>query len=113
VAKKFKEHPEECPELNNCQEQGQLSATNQYKPEEKDFKMPASKGELKSMVDKLIKAGFSQSEAEQIIANKKTAFNKASREFKKSQSVKLAKQSQKRATKTSKTASLKNPEYAA
>ena len=73
--------------------------------------MPASVGELKLMVDKLVKAGSSQSEAEQIIANRKTAFNKASREFKRSQSVKIAKQSQKRATKTSKTASLNKPEY--
>ena len=99
--------------MNNHQELGQSSATNQYMPEEKDFNLPASKGELKTMVDKLIKAGSSQSEAEQIIANRKTAFNKASREFKKSQSVKLAKQSQKRVTKTSKTASLNKPKYAA
>ena len=105
------EHNEERPESNIHQESGQPSTTNQYKPEEKDFNLPASAGELKLMVDKLVKAGSSQSEAEQIIANRKTAFNKASREFKRSQSVKIAKQSQKRATKTSKTASLNKPEY--
>ena len=111
LAKKVVEHNEERPELNIHQESGQQSTTNKYKPEEKDFNLPASAGELKLMVDKLVKAGSSQSEAEQIIANRKTAFNKASREFKRSQSVKIAKQSQKRATKTSKTASLNKPEY--
>jgi hypothetical protein len=91
----------------------QSSSTNQYRPEEKDFNLPASKDEIKSMVDKPIGAGSTQSEAEQIIANRKTAFNKASRDFKKRQPVKLAKQSQKRATQNSKTVGLNKSEYGA
>ena len=97
----------------NPQESSQSSITKSYRPEEKDFNLPMSKDELNSMVNKLVKAGSTQSEAEQIIANRKTAFNKATREFKKLQPVKQTKQIQKRGTKTSKAACLNNSEYAA
>jgi hypothetical protein len=65
------------------------------------------------MVDKLIKAGPTQSVEEQIIATRKKAFNKVSKEFKNLQPIKQAKQSQKRVSKTSKNTGLNKSKYAA
>jgi hypothetical protein len=47
---------------------------------EKDFYLPTNSKEHKTMVEKMEKAGTLQNEAEQIIVNGRTSFNKAIRE---------------------------------
>ena len=82
-------------------------------PREKDFHLPTSQEEHKFMVEKLVSAGTLPSEAEQIINNRRTAFNKATREFKKLQPARQTKQYQKKVTKSNKAAGPTNSEYAA
>ena len=88
------------------------NAAEADKPQEKDFHLPSSKEEHKVMVEKLVKAGSLPTEAEQIICNRRTAFNKACREYKKLLPVKQSKMSQRKLNKTSKTASLNANNYA-
>ena len=53
-------------------------------PRKSDFLVPETKAEEDSMIDKLIQAGSLLGEAEQIVASRKLAYNRACREFKKS-----------------------------
>ena len=52
-------------------------------PTKKDYMIPLSKTEHEEVVRKLVLGGSSVSEAELVIATRKTAFNKANKEFKK------------------------------
>ncbi len=52
-------------------------------PKQVDFLVPGTKAEHEQMIDRLIQGGSLLGEAEQIIASRKTAFNKALKEFKK------------------------------
>jgi hypothetical protein len=53
-------------------------------PKKADYLVPETRAEEDQMIDKLIQGGSLLGEAEQIIASRKCAFNKACREFKKS-----------------------------
>ena len=61
----------------------QIDKTKGNEPKREDFLVPQSKAEHDKIVDRLITGGSTLSEAEQIIAARKTAFNKALKEFKK------------------------------
>ena len=63
---------------------------NNCEPKKSDFLVPETKAEEEIMIDKLIQAGSLLGEAEQIVASRKLAFNRACREFKKA-SVKPSK----------------------
>jgi hypothetical protein len=52
-------------------------------PKKADFRVPETRAEHEKMIDSLIKGGTLLGEAEQIIASRITAFNKACREHKK------------------------------
>ena len=52
-------------------------------PKQVDFLVPRTKAEHEQMIDRLIQGGSLLGEAEQIIASRKTAFNKALKEYKK------------------------------
>ena len=52
-------------------------------PNKEDFLVPKDTLEHSEMVDKLIKAGIRQIEADQIIASRKNAYNRACHEYKK------------------------------
>jgi methionine synthase I (cobalamin-dependent) len=57
-------------------------------PTKKDFQIPMNKTEHDEVVRKLVLGGSSIAEAKQVITSRKTAFNRANREFKKkSQSI--------------------------
>jgi hypothetical protein len=79
-------------------------------PNKADFLVPSNAEEHKAMSSRLIKAGTLPAEAEQIIAMRKSAYNKACREFKKSSNkyepkkdiAKMAKRSPKNPPKTRK-----------
>jgi hypothetical protein len=60
------------------------STKNRSVPNKADFLVPSNAEEHKAMSSRLIKAGTLPAEAEQIIAMRKSAYNKACREFKKS-----------------------------
>ena len=70
-------------------------------PTKKDFLIPESKLEHEEAIETLVQAGVRQTEAEQIISLRKTAFNKACKEFKKLP-TKGMKQYQKKTKRTSK-----------
>ncbi len=53
-------------------------------PKKADYLVPETRAEEDQMIDKLIQGGSLLGEAEQIIASRKGAYNKACREFKKS-----------------------------
>ena len=61
----------------------QIDKTKGNEPKREDFLVPQSKAEHDKIVDRLITGGSTLGEAEQIIAARKTAFNKALKEFKK------------------------------
>ena len=52
-------------------------------PTEEDFNIPTTKESYESMIEKFNAAGLSNAEADEAIKTRTTAFNKASREFKK------------------------------
>ena len=54
-------------------------------PTPADFRVPVNMIEHNLIIDRLVSGGSLQAEAEQTIAGRKTAFNKALREFKKDQ----------------------------
>lgn len=95
-----------------------MNGANNSKPKKEDFLVPSNAEEHKSMVSRLVKAGTLPVEAEQIIAMRKNAFNKACREQKKltakldgrKDSVRAAKKSPKNVPKTRKNVSLKTNE---
>jgi hypothetical protein len=60
-----------------------IPQTKNAEPNPKDFLIPSTPEEHKSIVDRLILGGSLRSEAEQTIANRKAAFNKAVRIYKK------------------------------
>ena len=51
-------------------------------PTQAEFKVPQNQSEHKQIVAKLVEGGSTPSEAELVIASRKTAFNKAIREYK-------------------------------
>ena len=53
----------------------------QSAPREEDFGIPTSETEYESMVERMATCGFSRTDLEKILETKKTAFNKATREF--------------------------------
>jgi hypothetical protein len=70
-------------------------------PSKAAFLVPANKAEHDEMIRTLVKAGIGQPEAEQVISLRKTAYNKACKDFKKIQN-KVATQTQKIAKRSSK-----------
>ena len=70
-------------------------------PSKVEYQVPSNKVEHDEMIRSLVKAGIRQSEAEQIISMRKTAYNKASKDFKKPPN-KCGKQTQKKAKRMSK-----------
>jgi hypothetical protein len=57
------------------------------KPSQGKFLVPADDTETKSMIHRLMIGGLNETEAKQIIAMRKSAFNKALREYKKTSPV--------------------------
>jgi hypothetical protein len=53
-------------------------------PTPQSFLIPADKNEHRIMIGRLVSGGLTMSEAQQSIKKRKTAFNKGSKEFKKS-----------------------------
>jgi hypothetical protein len=80
-------------------------------PTEDDFNLPQNDDEYQTMVSRLVGAGSNPNEAEQIIANRRIAYNKACREYKKLHPGKLAKGSQKKSNKISKPVCLNPIKY--
>ena len=72
-------------------------------PTEQDFKVPRNETEHNEMVTRLTDGGSTPTEAEQIIAARKSAFNKASKQFKKNM-VKPTKWNQRKANQSRKSA---------
>ena len=70
-------------------------------PTKADFLVPANKTEHEDMVSTLMKAGIRYTEAEQLIALRKTSFNRACKDFKKTPSN-ANKQTQKKTNRKSK-----------
>ena len=66
-----------------------ISDTATQGPEAASFKVPANPVEHDQMVEKMMQGGLLRSEAEQSISARKTAFNKACKEFKKSENSQL------------------------
>ena len=52
-------------------------------PTQRDYKVPTNQFEHNQVVAGLVSGGSSQAEAEQVIASRKTAFNKAMKDYKK------------------------------
>jgi hypothetical protein len=60
-----------------------ISSDGTQGPTKKEFMIPLNKTEHEYVIRKLVLGGSSISEAELVIASRKTAFNKANKEFKK------------------------------
>ena len=54
---------------------------NQTTPQETDFGIPTSETEYESMVERMSTCGFTRTDLDKILEAKRTAFNKATREF--------------------------------
>ena len=80
-------------------------------PKESDFKIPNSKEEFDKIVNNLMSVGLSKSEAEQLIGMRRTAFNRATREFKKNTNKTVYKSNIKKTSKNSKLTSQLTDEY--
>ena len=71
-------------------------------PRASDFKVPIDQLDYETMINKLVAGGSLESEAEQIIANRRLLFNRAMREFKKLNNNKPQKSTNKKQGKQSK-----------
>jgi hypothetical protein len=80
-------------------------------PKESDYKIPNSKEEYDKIVNDLMSVGSTKSEAEQLIGMRRTAFNRATREFKKSTNKSANKSNIKKSSKNSKLTSQLTDEY--
>jgi hypothetical protein len=80
-------------------------------PKESDFKIPTSKQEFDKVVNDLMSVGSSKSEAEQLIGMRRTAFNRATREFKKNNTKTVYKSNIKKTSKNSKQTSQMTDKY--
>jgi hypothetical protein len=72
------------PGTSSQRENQQMEKTlpdKQSPPREVDFGIPTSETEYESMVERMATCGFSRTDLEKILETKKTAFNKATREF--------------------------------
>ena len=74
------------PQEESQPQQTTSSGTNQEAnpraaPREEEFGIPQSEHEFESMVERMATCGFSKSDLEKILETKRTAFNKATREF--------------------------------
>ena len=81
-------------------------------PKREDFLIPANETEYNQMVERLVAGGSSVVEAELIISSRKSAFNKANREYKRGPG-KQTKQSQKKETRQSKHVEKDHDDYGA
>jgi hypothetical protein len=77
-------------------------------PSESEFKIPMSEAEYVDMISRLMCGGSSETEAELIIAARRTAFNKALKLFRKTES-KNPKWGQRKSGKNCKTVSPNQP----
>ena len=97
-------------EANNSQsDQLKTTKADPNKPCERSFGVPIDPQEHKAMIDRLVAAGTMINEAEQIISTRKTAFNKACREYKKLQTGKQTKGIQRKQSRGSKQANQSLP----
>ena len=72
-----------CLHLGSLSAPMELEKSKNPEPKKEDFLVPSNAEQHRSIVERLVKAGTLQAEAEQIIAVRKTAYNKACREHKK------------------------------